>query len=363
MTNKIKAFGYLNHLAHNYELLHLAKKYPIQFFYLENNVRKWSKYSGRPEPTTWLSPDEFQWVQSYSPGQYDIAITHLDQQATDPNIGKGQLYRQLNEIIQDIPKVVINHGCTTWDSERTEEIIINGGDVFTPRGKIHLDGMKDLIGDNFMVVNSYTAAEHWGWGYPIIHGIKASDWAPFDNPKEPRVILPVSPGGLDKYYNRSLITAIKGAVKERTGLDVIHFNVNLNFDNGDHFEQYRDFVGRSLIAIFPFLDSPMPRSRSESMMTGACVLSSRHHNADEFIENGKNGFILPDNPLSYAEVIDILINEGYKEATDIGQRGKQTALNLFNHDRWLDDWWWLINEVIAGRRPEWDGKTKIWDKK
>lgn len=364
-TDRVRCFVHLNHLSHEFDFMHIAKYYPIKFFMLETNVRKWSKYSARPLPETWLTSDQFEYVQYYEKDKYDLAILRIDQQCTDPNMGKSWVYRQLNELIQDIPKVVVQHGCTIWDDMRTEDLVINGGDLQTPRGMIHLDGMKELTKDAaVMITNSYTAAEHWGWGYPIPHGMDSGDWTPYDRPKEPRVILPVSPGGLDKYYNRSLMSAIKGAVKERTGLDVLHFNVNLKFNEiaGDPWNIYREFQGSSLIAIFPFLDSPMPRSRTECMYQGVCVLSSRHHGADEYIENGVNGFILPDNPLSYAEAIHILITEGYRDAVKVGQEGKKTAIELFKPERYYAEWWHVITEVVNGRKPVWNG-VKIWGNK
>lgn len=357
--NRIKIFGVVNHVGNQYEMLKLAKKYPVKFCYLENNVRRWSKFAARPEPTTWLSKDEFEWVTHYEPGEYDMAILHVDQQHTDPNIGKGQLYRALNKLIQDIPKMVINHGTPMWDDFYTEDMVINGGEVHTEKGIKKLVGMKGLVGDNFMVVNSYEAVDRWGWGYPLIHGMEVDEW--MDLPKEPRVLLSVSPGGLDKYYNRQLITAIKGEVKEKTGLDVIHLNINLKLDH-DNWTQYREFTGRSLIAINPFKDSPMPRSRTEQMLSGCCVLSSKYHGASEFIEQGVEGFIVPDNPMSYAEVIYQMLNNHYQEAVEIGQAGKQKARKLFNIDRYHKDLFYLIEQVAGGNQPKWDG-TKIWESK
>lgn len=356
MQKRLNIFGVVNHVGNQYEMLKLAKKYPVKFHYLENNVRRWSKYSSRPEPTTWLSPDEFEWVTHYEPGKYDLAILHVDQQHTDPRIGKGQLQRQMNQVIQDIPKMVINHGTPMWDDFYTEDMVINGGTVHTPRGEVKLEGMKDMIGDNFMVVNSYESVERWGWGYPLIHGMQTDEW--LDLPKEPRVVLSLSPGGLDKYYNRELITAIKGAVKEKTGLDVMHINVNIKFEE-ENWSQYREFIGSSLINLSPYKDSPMPRSRTEAMLSGAVVLTSKYHGASEFIEHGVDGFIVPDNPLSYANAIHELLNGNYRNAVAIGQRAKMKAQTLFNLDRYLDDLYFLVTEVAAGRKPEWDGK-KIW---
>ena len=352
---RLQIFGVLNHLGHQYEMLKLTKKYPVKFSYLENNVRRWSRTAHRPEPSTVYSKDEFEWVSHYEKGKYDLAILHVDQQHVDPNIGKGQLYRALNEVITDIPKIVINHG-TPMNDDWDEEFTINGGVVQTERGEKKLLGMKEIIGDNFMIVNSYEAVNRWGWGYPLIHGMDHKEW--FDLPKEPRVVVPVSQGGLNKYYNRQLITAIKSEVKFKSGIDIIH--TNINFTPHDWYD-YKELLGTSLITIFPFKDSPMPRARTESMLSGSCVLTSKYHNADEFINNGVNGFIVPDNPMSYAQAIHYLINECYGDAIKIGQAGKETAKELFDVDRYLDELYNIVVQVSNGKKPEWDG-TKIWDK-
>lgn len=354
--NRLKVFGVVNHLGNQYELLKLAKRGNVKFYYLLNNVRRWSQYASRPEPTTWLNQDEFEWVTHYEPNKYDLAMLHVDQQHVNPDIGKGHLYRDLNEIIQDIPKIVVNHGTPMYDEFYTEELVINGGEVITPKGKKHIAGMREKIGDNFMIVNSYEAVNRWGWGYPIIHGMTASEW--YDLPKEPRVTISLSPGGLDKYYNRQLLTAIKGEIKQKTGLEVAHITVNYEAHD---WEDYKRFLGSSLIYINPTLDSPMPRSRTEAMLSGCCVLTSRHHNANEFIEHGVNGFIVPDNPLSYADAIHNLINYCYKDCVAIGQRGKETAQKLFDNERYLDEMEYVITEVAKGNKPLWTGE-KIWSR-
>ena len=163
-------------------------------------------------------------------------------------------------------------------------------------------------------------------------------------------------GGLDKYYGRTLLTAIKGMVAEKSNLVINHVTVNYKAHD---WADYRDFIGRSLIYINPTLDSPMPRSRTEAMLSGCLVLTSRHHGASEFIENGVDGFILPDNPTSYAETIDLVLNHHYQEAVEMGQRGKAKAKKLFSQERYQKDLWYLISEVAAGRKPKWNGE-KIW---
>ena len=57
-----------------------------------------------------IRPDRgFNWVVDYEPGKYDLAILHLDQQCVEDGIleyGKGSVYRHLNSVIKDIPKIV-----------------------------------------------------------------------------------------------------------------------------------------------------------------------------------------------------------------------------------------------------------------
>jgi hypothetical protein len=351
---RIPSYEYLvcrgtSQIGHQAELFKIAEHYPVEFYLLENNVRRWKRTQHRK------LPDHVKFVQYYEPGKYDLAILHLDQQCVNPDIGKGHLYRDLNSVITDIPKIVINHGTPDYQEMYEEDLVINGGFVLTKEGDEWVDGMKQLIGDNFMIVNSYTAAERWGWGYPIIHGLDPEEWPVLD--KEFRVSLPLSPGGLDHYYNRPLISDIKQRVHELSGYEVTHMNVNYEPEDG---QDYKNFLSRSLIQIFPFRDSPMPRSRTEAMLMGSCVLSSKNHGADEFIENGVNGFILPDNPLKWAETINQLLNYHYQDCIEVGKKGRETALKLFNGERYRKDIWNVIQQVANGEKPEWDGK-KIWD--
>lgn len=352
MSKPLKVFGVVNHVGNQFEMLKLTRDYDVEFTYLENNVRRWSEWSARP------IPEDLKWATEYEPGKYDVAILHVDQQHVDPAIGKGKLYREMNAVIQDIPKIVINHGTPMWPEMYEEDMVINGGDAYGSKGEPkHIDGMKTLIGDNFMVVNSYEAVDRWGWGYPLIHGMEAGEW--WDLPKEPRPCISLSPGGLDAYYNRQLLTQIKSNLAERAHIILKQANIEYKLDGGSNWDNYRDFIGRSLIGVYMMRDSPMPRSRTEGMFSGQCILSSPYHDAEGFIENGVNGFIVPDNPLSYTELIEQLINFKYKEAVEIGQNAKETAAKYFNLERYLSDMHFIISEVAAGRRPEWDG-SKLW---
>jgi len=312
-------------------------------------ARKWSN-SARP------MPKHLKWVTHYEPGKYDLAILHIDQQCVDPTIGKGWLYNDLNEVIKDIPKIVVCHGTPLWPEQFDKNIIINGGSVFFRGEVVKIRGIKELVGDNFFVVNSYTSAKEWGWGYPIVHGMDPNEW--YDLPKEPMVTTMISPAGLDKYYNRDLLRAVKELLIQDYGITL--YQITVDFLPND-WEEYKRFLGRSLIYFNPTYDSPMPRSRTEAMLSGCCVVTTKYHEADQFIKNGKNGFIVPDNPRVIADLNNMLITQHYREAVKIGQEGKKTAQKYFHTDRYLETWYHLIKMILnkkkpAIRKPPWEEK-------
>jgi len=325
LPRPIRIFNTPWHIAHQYELYKIPN---TEWYHCVNSVRRWGKYRPRPE--------NVHNVPFYEPGKYDLAVLHVDQQCVDPTLGKSRLYRELNEAITDIPKIVINHGTPFWPEVYTAEYL-----------KMK---MKVLLGDNHVIVNSHRAKEMWGeMGRSvdtIIHGLDPDEW--LDLPKEPRVVTSLSPAGLDRYYNRNLLHAVKEKLKER-GINHCWITVDKICDD---FDDYRNFIGRSLLYFNPTLESPMPRSRTEAMLSGACVITLANHGAEDFIQNGVNGFTVPNNPMAVVELVTGILEGGlYKQAIEIGQRGKATARELFGKDRFQAEWSALIERVLkeAGR--------------
>lgn len=287
-------------------------------------------------------------VPFYEKGKYDVALLHLDQQCFDERSwenGKGSLYRELNKIITDIPKIVIMHGTPYYPEnflcDITEENYKEKGYTKDQIGMSSelIEKCKEVIGSNVMVTNSKTAARQWGFGMPIIHGLDADEW--LDLPKEPRVITMMSPGGLDKYYDRMFLSAVKEKLLDE-GIVHCHITVDTIFNK---WQNYREFLGRSLIYFNPTRESPMPRARSEGMMSGCCVISTANQDAEEFLINGENAIITKRNPDFVVEVIKGLINN-YGKAIKIGKAGKATALKLFNGDRYRKQWRELLERTI-----------------
>lgn len=347
LMKKYKVIDHCWHQAHSWELL---KNPYFEWYYLLNTYRKWHwTIRGADLPATWVPYIEKE--------KYDFAILHLDQSCIDPRLGKSKLFREAKEAVKGIPTVVLMHGTPMLDGYTEKEVIYGGAQRQLKNSNkfITMDGIKDLVGDLPMIVNSYRSKERWGWGDVIWHGMDKDEWY-HDLPKEPRVITTMSPAGMsNEYYGRHLLQAVRQILAEDFGIK--HQWVMLDYEpefdckkvHRNAFDSYRDFIGRSLIYFNPTFDSPMPRSRTEAMLSGCCTITTNYHDEDKFIKSGVNGFIVPKDAYMIANLIKELIYNHPKEAEEIGKRGRQTAIETFDVNRFSNDWLDFIeNKLLKG---------------
>lgn len=338
---KIKIFNYPWHLAHQYELLKIPN---TEWSWLEQHRRQ---YNTIPRGDM-IKEFSVKLVPHYEKGKYDVALLHLDQQCLESMLwekGKGSILRELDSVITDIPKIVIMHGTPYYPESFSCDIKEDNYKElgFTEKqigcSSVLINQCKKIIGDKIMVCNSHRAQEQWGFGQTIWHGLDPDEW--WDLPKEPRVVTMISPGGLDKYYDRTFFRAVKDFLEEKN-ITLCHITVDAQFKS---FDEYRNFLGRSLIYFNPTRESPMPRARSEAMLSGCCVITTPHQDADTFIEDGVNGFIVKRNPTMVATLVEELLHD-YKRAIEIGQKGKETAKKIFDIKRYQNDWTNLFIKTI-----------------
>lgn len=318
----IKVFNLPWHVAHQYELY----KFPFcRFSVLNSNYRVWNE-TARP------LPQNIEWVPYYENGKYDLAILHIDQQCVYRDISKGYSFRDLNEQIKDIPKIVINHGSPIWPEWGTKQEIVLA--------------IKELTKDcAAMIVNSFQAVKEWEGAHhniiPIIHGLDPAEWR--DLPKEPRIVTAVSVMGLDKYYNRHLFYHTRELLEDR-GIKIIEFRTDIKFKNWD---EYKDYLGRSLIYFDYSLHTPFNRARTEAMLSGCCVVTAKNHDVDKVFANGINGVIIKNNPIHAAAILEELIVNRFRECVKVGQVGKETAKHFFSKEKYQNQWKNLLLKTIA----------------
>lgn len=328
---KLKVFGIPWHVGHQFELIRLPffKHYDL----LVNPYRTWGE-THRP------IPDNVRWATNFKRNYYDLAILHVDQQSIyDPDRGdrihKGKLFMEVRSVIgNDCPIVVINHMTPFHDKYESPYVV---------------EFLKKMTEGCTMVVNSYESAKQWGWGTPIIHGLNINEW--YDLPKEPRAVTVLSPAGMEKAYRRIFLHTVKRYLDEMS-VPFVWIGVDRKFST---FEDYKQFLGRSLVFFMPTWQSPRPRARTEAMLSGSCVVTTPYHDADTFIENGVNGFLTSkfqirdprtmDNPRFTADLIKRLVIDEPDLALKIGQAGKKTAQDLFNHQSFVDQWEKLLKGI------------------
>jgi len=318
---KLNVFGYAWHIGHQASLINAFPEF--NFYYIKNTIKQWNEES-RPVPKNLF------FVDHYEPGSYDFAILHVDQQCLYGD-HKGVPYRMMNEQIQDIPKIVINHGTPHFQDKDPEDL---------------REEMRKMIGDNTMVVNSREALKEWGFGKCIIHGISAVDFKPVEK-KENRIITTIREeannplkDGWREYHNRDFFKK----VKEQIG--IVHIGQEIRCRS---YEEYRKYLAESLICFNPTRHSPMPRSRTEAMLAGCVVVSTPYHDWDEYIVNGKNGFLISGD--SVEEAVEILkwLRRNPEKARKIGLEGRKTAMHYFSPERFRNDWQELIRQTLEGK--------------
>ena len=242
---------------------------------------------------------------------------------------------ELRETIgDDCPIVTINHMTPFHDKYESPYVI---------------DFIKKMTKGTTMVCNSFEARKQWGWGTTIIHGLNPDNW--WDLPKEPRCVTVLSPAGMEKAYRRLFLTTVKRLLSDMK-VPFTWVGVDRKCDS---FDEYRDFLGRSLVFFMPTWQSPRPRARTEAMLSGCCIVSTPYQDANTFIKHGVNGFLtsralikdprVMDNPEATANLIKRLVIDEPELALKIGQAGKKTVMEFFNEKTFAKQWVDLLTKL------------------
>lgn len=252
---KLKIFDYCWHIPHQYDMLN-ALRDDCEFYFCLDSKKQWV-LTQRPLPSN------LQFITHYEMGIYDFALLHLDQQITVKFHQKRRIYSEFNDLISDIPKIVINHGTPVFPeffsevqpslSEREMEIKC-------------IEIVKLLVGNNTMVVNSFASAspKEWGFGVPIVHGMNPGEW--WDLTKEPRVFSAIALAGFEIYYNKDCLIEVSEILYNTYGYVLAY--ANFNVETGKSFDDYRNYLGRSLLYLDTSFRTPMNRARTEAFLSG-----------------------------------------------------------------------------------------------
>jgi len=316
----------------------MALKDVADFDLLINYTRRWDEKNREFPPNA-------KWVDHIEKGKYDLVILNIDQQCTNYDLNKAMLMQHMKEIcrkeIPEVPRIWINHATPIYPEKYPDGNKQNNFVSEQLKKEI-----MDIVEGDYMVCNSHQAQEEWGYNNSttIIHGMEADEWMYNEN-KEPRICTFISAGGIgDKYYNRSFLTAVMDELKEQYGIALQWINTPGCF-TAKGIKDYKEFLSKSLIYFNPTFASPMPRARTEAMLSGCCIVTTPQHGADMFIEDGVNGFLVPHNNIEYATKLIAKLLFDYEIAKNVGKKGRETAIKLFNRDRYRKDWISLLTKL------------------
>lgn len=350
-TRRLRVLSYRWHAPHQYELYKLPHDFTLATGVGDNGmVDRWA-YDQRPlRANARLKP-----APEIDPADYDVALLHFDENVLAPELCNDTIPAAWGDpflwLLQtDLPKVAICHGTPQFvgqygaDTQRKE--------TFTLHEDERLRLVALLAAANVHVVcNSHQAHAEWGFASSqvIWHGFDPQE---FPEGRGDLDILALDPDPHRPHY-RGAWEQIEVEARLDPAIRIEnarHFGGALEVRGTNayataRFRAYVERIGRFKAYLNTTLRSPMPRSRGEAMMTGVVPVCLDNHDVSRFIENGINGFY-SDEPGALADFLNHLCrNES--EVHRMRAAARRTALDVFNHDRYLAAWAGLL-EKVAG---------------
>jgi len=305
-TKRYRVLDYFWHAAHGARLLRI----PADWTYFQMGDRKRWEFTYRP-----LGENLVGWATDYEPGEYDVAILHIDQWSVDPRFSLRSLpYHLLNEAITDIPKIVIMHGL--------------------PEGTSNLRRLWQMIGNNYLVTNTEWSRGMMGLpadkSWAIVPGYDVEQW--HQTSFERAEVLAVVAGSktVRDHHGVHLITRLK-----RDGIPITWVGRDIAFGS---FEEYRDYLAGASAFLNPCQWSQHPGARNEAMLSGLPIVSTFYTDDDLYVRHGEDGIL--EN--GYVEIRDalrlMLLPEMAVATVKMGHAARVHARELFDHRRYVQEW-------------------------
>ncbi|MDB5685390.1 MAG: hypothetical protein JWM75_3088 [Sphingomonas bacterium] len=351
-ARRLRVLSYRWHVAHQYELYKLPHDFTLVTDVGDNGmVNGWS-HDQRPL----RSNVRFARFEEIDPRQFDVAILHFDENVAHPNLCNNVIPASWGDPffalldLPGIPKVAICHGTPQFmgqyarNGERIETFATYEHERQALVALLANAGVK-------VVCNSHQALAEWGFdqGQVIWHGFDPQQFPPGTQRRD---ILALHPDRHRPHYRgfwehsqveRRLDPGIRIETAAHAGAAIDPRGTN-DFATRN-FRSYVDRIRQFTVYLNTTLRSPMPRSRGEAMMTGVIPVCLNNHDVGLFIQNGVNGFY-SDDPDELADWINALLRDPQR-ARQIGAAARATAIDVFNHDRYLGAWQRLLTDAVG----------------
>lgn len=352
-TRPLRILNYRWHCPHQYELYKLPHEFTLATDLGIGMVDSWG-YNQRPfRPNVRMVPSA-----QIDTRDFDVAILHFDENVFAAELTNGIIPAVWGDpfrrflAIDDLPKIAICHGTPAFEGQYGLDP--SRKHRFNQVEAKRLDLVERLRAAGVRVVcNSHQALDEWQF-----HDARVI-WHGFDPQEFPagtyrRDILALEADKHRPHYRGAwehelVLKALDESIRVETAE---HPGAALEIRDGNafaskNFRSYIDRIRQFTVYLNTTLKSPMPRSRGEAMMTGVIPVCLNNHDVSLFIENRVNGFFA-DTPEELADYINHLFRNR-AEAVRIGAAARRTALDVFNHDRYLTNWTQLLADTVGAR--------------
>ena len=284
-------------------------------FYLwqSEGIKPWvDSYAPVPKNTVLLNPNK---GSSQIPEHIEIDLVLSQNKFGQFSIAE-QICQQLN-----IPMISIEHTLPmeSWPIQQ-------------------LESLYRMRGDKNIFISEYSRGM-WGWSENeadiIHHGVDTNLFCP-SGEKEDSVLSVVN-----DWINRDwccgyrLWEQITGHPNSQLPLRVIGDTPGLSESAKSTEELVREYQ-KSMVFLNTSLISPVPTSLLEAMSCGCAVVTTGTCMIPEIIKNGENGF-MSNSPEELRRYVDNLLKDK-KMAKEIGENARQTILENFGMEKFLNKW-------------------------
>lgn len=341
------------HCPHQYELYRLGGEFNLATGLGTGLCERW-EWRQRPMPLN----AKLRRLERVDSSTFDLAILHFDENVLDPSICNGKVPSDWGNAFRkalaewDVPKIAICHGTPQFFGQYDPDFDIVHPPTVIEESRCRL---VELLRDTHVVCNSHQAQREWGFAKSSVIW---QGFSPHDFPmtaRQPGRVLSMSKRAMrDRPHYNGFFVMEEARKRLADSVRIEELCVpdppsSLVPETNDwakvKYENYARRLAEYSVYVNPTLRSPMPRTRGEAMLAGLVSVSMRNHDVDMFIRNGVNGFYA-DSPAELADQIRFLgQNEGAWRKMSTASR--DTALDVFNQDRYLSDWSSLIRSVIA----------------
>ncbi|MDC0297131.1 glycosyltransferase family 4 protein [Crocinitomicaceae bacterium] len=309
--NESEPLNILTFNTHERYQTQLAKTGHNFYSFNHDNGKEWFKeHAPMPENVYQLPKNSL-----YPALSFDLILVQS-------KFGQFQTASQINQAIGEIPVVVLEHTLPhlNWPES-------------------HVEQFRGMRGDVNVFITEYSK-DKWGIdGEVVYHSVDTDLFKPAPAVQRKGQVLTVAHDFINRDYalnyqgwDRVTKDLPRVVVGNTEGLSKAPESVE------DLVKHYQD----SLVYINPSTLSPVPTSMLEAMACGCAVVSTATCEIPNIIENGVNGFISNDEGELRTLTEKLIADPMF--AKSIGEKGRQTIVEKFSEERFINEW----NTIFKG---------------